>query len=500
MTAHSWQEIFPEFAAAFPPGTPVGPLVADDRQLKKDGLQNGPLPVFFAIRGTRMDGHDFISRAVANGARVIFGERDFFHPLEDSVTFLRTEDCRKLWAEAQRRWNGKPDEKLHLHGVTGTCGKTSTVFFLQQLLGPGCGRMSSVDVQFAGTSLPSSHTTPDAAEAYEILGRGLAGGCDHFALEMSSHALDQKRLWGIHLATAIFTNLSREHLDFHGSLEKYGDAKLALFDGRNGPLPERMILGCTDCHGRLLNQILREKNNVPITVGRDSGCQWQLVEWIPEETGARIRWRMGKNFQDWRVPLIGEFNGINLLLALAAAHFYRPLEDLFPKMATLTPPQGRMEPFPLANGACAFVDYAHKPRALAVALEALHLHFPGKKIAVIFGCGGNRDRGKRPQMARIAERLADFIVLTNDNPRDEDPEAIIREICAGFSTACHRKSLSREEAIHMGVEYVQGNGGILLVAGKGHETYQEMGGRRFPFDDGKILRQCGGSNGRYYGK
>ncbi|MDR3117036.1 MAG: UDP-N-acetylmuramoyl-L-alanyl-D-glutamate--2,6-diaminopimelate ligase [Puniceicoccales bacterium] len=489
-----WGEIFFDFPGHFPFSTPVAAPVDDDRRLgPRDGIG---LRVFFARRGVGDDGHRHIPSALARGVDALVVDADW--PGSAAVPTLRVADVREFWSLVWSRWHGNPDGRLAVHAVTGTNGKTTFVWALQHLLGPeSCGRLSTVDPcedPFGAGPVPP--TTPSAPAVHGALAAAVAAGKDHFALEISSHALDQKRLWGLRLASATFTNLGHDHLDYHGTVEEYFDAKCRLFDGRGGPVPEICSVGGTTPQGRRLRELLLAKKIPVQSFGTDDGCDWQLLQWKPDGDGMDLCLRAGGEIRALRLSLLGEWNALNLLAALAIAARHRPLDQLCERLRSFSPPPGRMERLCLPGGALALIDYAHTPDALRAALECLRRHFPRGRIILVFGCGGERDRQKRPAMAAVAEEFSDFSIVTNDNPRGESPDAIAAEICSGFCKNFHRTVLDRRAAIALGIRLARrlGRDGILLVAGKGHEHGMEMGGKIFPFQDRRCLED-GGAHG-----
>jgi UDP-N-acetylmuramoyl-L-alanyl-D-glutamate--2,6-diaminopimelate ligase len=484
MSDHRWSQIFPKFPGTVPADLPIFQLADHDRDFRPAGGSN-VAKVFFARRGVRHDGHHHIDAAIGNGANIVVGDRSKERELPAGASGLWVDDVQSVWVDAQRRWYGCPDERLRLHMVTGTNGKTLTVFALQHLLGDHCGRMGTVDMAYGKRIFPATATTPDAPDFYKFLHNASVAGCTHVALEITSHALAQRRLQGVAPATAIFTNLSHDHLDFHGTMEDYFDAKCSLFDGRAGPLPRYSAVNGDDPFGRRLIATLPDA----ITFGSAADCDWQLLSCEPIPSGIALRLRAFHRTYAATLPVLGRFNAMNILSALAIASLYEPVELLLDRLETFRPPPGRMERIPLPNGAIAIVDYAHSPNALEAALRAIRWHFPKRRSLLIFGCGGERDRTKRPIMAKIGENFADFVIVTDDNPRGEDPEAIAGEIYAGFRSLGHVKILDRTKAIALGVRLAVRWNAVLFVAGKGHESIQTVGSRSIPCNDREIVEK-----------
>jgi UDP-N-acetylmuramoyl-L-alanyl-D-glutamate--2,6-diaminopimelate ligase len=413
---------------------------------------------------------------------------DFSFP----VPLLPVENPRHYWSLVQsRQWRG-PDRSLALLAVTGTDGKTTCAFALQQLLGDGCGRITTVDRQLGGgrPPIPSRGTTPDAEETFALLAAAREGGCSHVALELTSQALQQGRLWGLSVAGAIFSNLSPEHLDYHGTLENYFDSKLRLFDGRNGPEPDISAVCVDDPWGRKLYHFLLRSGRRVLSYGSGPDCDFRLLRCRPDGDRIAVEIAAGKELFSANLATLGRFNALNLLGALALSSRYLPINVLRERLKSFRLPPGRLETVPLAGRARAFLDYAHTAGALRSALTALREHFPDRPLGVLFGCGGGRDREKRPAMAAVAEALADYVLVTSDNPRREEPEAICREICAGFSRpAAHHTVPDRREAIRRGLAWAVRSEGVLLIAGKGHETEQIIGDASIPFSDGDVVAE-----------
>ncbi|MDR2577080.1 MAG: UDP-N-acetylmuramoyl-L-alanyl-D-glutamate--2,6-diaminopimelate ligase [Puniceicoccales bacterium] len=496
--ANSWGRLFPEFSDKFPLHTPVAVLASHTQQLQRVPTETVGLRIFFAIRGFRFDGHDFLDEAVTFGADVLVVEEDFLGSVPTDKAIIPVKHVQRQWVKVQQRRFNSPDEKLRIHAVTGTDGKTTTVFALQQLLGKTCARMGTIDRQ-AGFDLLadiSTLTTADAADTYRFLQLACDSGCTDVAMEMSSHALVGERLFGLKIESAVFTNLTREHLDFHRTLPMYFDAKCRLFDGCGNHCVRHCAINEDDAWGKKLLKNLREAAKTSpsgqkiCAFGSDSDCDVQLLQRTPDEDGQLFQLRIGEKKFDARTRLLGHFNAMNLLGALAIASFFSNLDELLERLATVIAPPGRLERIPLSCGSTGFVDYAHTPNALQAALGALREHFPQRRIIVVFGCGGNRDRGKRPFMGRTAELLADEVIVTSDNPRDECPITICGEICGGFLGARPKIITDRAEAISLGVGLAKKNNSILLVAGKGHEQTQIIGDKKVPFYDASVMRTC----------
>jgi UDP-N-acetylmuramoyl-L-alanyl-D-glutamate--2,6-diaminopimelate ligase len=484
-------DIFPEFCHPSYSRRILGAVECrSDRFFGKDS--NGALNVFFAIPGPQHDGHDYVADALSRGADVAVVESSSAGRFPSGTALIAVENTRRLWSLTQSRLHRSPDQSLELFAATGTDGKTTCAFAVQHLLGESCGRTTTVDRQLKSgfQPEPTSATTANAEDFYAFLAKAAASGTAAVAMEMSSHALAQERLWGVSIGGALFTNLSREHCDFHGSVESYFDAKARLFDGRGGHYPKICAI-CGDGHwGRRMISVAKKTTAEVISYGCSANCRWRLVDWRANGAGclAKICCDSCAAVQ-LELNVIGRFNAINLLGAAALVAGRVQFDTLLGRMATFKTPPGRMEAVQIGANAVAFVDYAHTEAALRAALGALREHFPGKFIAVVFGCGGDRDVGKRRPMAAAVEELADFAIVTADNPRSEQVEKICGDICGGFKKSNHGVIVDRRAAIGEGVSMAVARNGVVLVAGKGHEKEQIIGDEVIPFDDAAIISE-----------
>jgi UDP-N-acetylmuramoyl-L-alanyl-D-glutamate--2,6-diaminopimelate ligase len=448
--------------------------VADDSR----GVRPGYL--FCAVRGTQRDGHEFLQEAASRGAAAAVVSR----PCEASIPFLVVSDDRAAVATIASAWYGDPARSFRLIGVTGTNGKTTTVSLIRHLLNRGgdVGSVGTVGVMDgAGAVGESELTTPGPLALHRSLATLKERGVCTVVMEASSHALDQKRLEGLRYRVAVLTNLSHDHLDYHGDLVRYREAKLKLVsllaeDGEivaNADDPAWKSLGAT--HGQRV-----------VWYGRNSSASVRAVEIRCDDRGSRFTLILGGERVRVQLPLLGEFNVDNALAASAAAWVMGlSAWEIGERLAGAPQVPGRMEQ--LASGQFSVLrDYAHTPDALERALQALRPLARGRLI-VLFGCGGDRDRRKRPVMGRIAARLADLVIVTSDNPRTEDPERIIDEIESGMEGVDHLRITDRREAIARAVALLE-PGDCLLLAGKGHETYQVVGTERISMDETEIVR------------
>ena len=441
--------------------------------------------LFIALRGTQADGHRFIPSAIEAGSRAIVLET-LPEELQEGVAYIVVPSSSEVLGLLSSALHGHPSRQLTVVGVTGTNGKTTIatlLFRLFRALGYRCGLLSTVCNYIEDEAISATHTTPSAPELQALLGRMRDAGCTHVFMEVSSHALAQHRVAGLHFRGGIFTNLTRDHLDYHGSVQEYLRAKKSFFDGLG---KEAFALtNVDDKNGLVMLQNTRaEKYSYALRSSADYRAE--ILEQYPYGTQIRIGGR------EVLVRLVGEFNIYNLLAVYGAALLLGlAKEDVLIQLSQLTAVDGRFQSFiSEKRGYIAIVDYAHTPDALANVLETIQ-ELKGRKAEVIcvVGCGGDRDRGKRPIMAQEAARRSDRVILTSDNPRSEDPQAIIAEMKAGLSPEDLSRTLSitdRAEAIRTATMLAKA-GDIILIAGKGHETYQEIAGVRHHFDDREIL-------------
>ena len=441
--------------------------------------------LFVALRGTQADGHRFIPSAIEAGSRAIVLET-LPEELQEGVAYIVVPSSSEVLGLLSSALHGHPSRQLTVVGVTGTNGKTTIatlLFRLFRALGYRCGLLSTVCNYIEDEAISATHTTPSAPELQELLGRMRDAGCTHVFMEVSSHALAQHRVAGLHFRGGIFTNLTRDHLDYHGSVQEYLRAKKSFFDGLG---KEAFALtNVDDKNGLVMLQNTRaEKYSYALRSSADYRAE--ILEQYPYGTQVCIDGR------EVLVRLVGEFNIYNLLAVYGAALLLGVAkEDVLIQLSQLTAVDGRFQSFiSEKRGYIAIVDYAHTPDALANVLETIQ-ELKGRKAEVIcvVGCGGDRDRGKRPIMAQEAARRSDRVILTSDNPRSEDPQAIIAEMKAGLSPEDLSRTLSitdRAEAIRTATMLAKA-GDIILIAGKGHETYQEIAGVRHHFDDREIL-------------
>ncbi len=450
-----------------------------------DSRKVKPGHLFVAIKGTQTDGHAYIAKAVELGAAAILCEKKP-DDAPENVTFVTVSSTEDAVGKVATLFYGDPSRKLKLVGVTGTNGKTTIATLLYNMfrkLGYKCGLLSTVCNYIEDEAIPADHTTPDPIELNALLARMVEAGCDYAFMECSSHAIDQKRIGGLRFVGGIFTNLTRDHLDYHKTFENYRNAKKAFFDGL--PKEAFAITNADDKNGMVMVQ--NTKATVKTYSTRSmADFKAKIIECHFEGMYLEIDGR------EVGVQFIGKFNVSNLLAVYGAAVMLgQKPEDILLVMSTLHSVSGRLEPLRSPSGYTAIVDYAHTPDALENVLNAIHEVLDGKgKVITVCGAGGNRDKGKRPLMAQEAVKQSDRVIITSDNPRFEEPQDIINDMLAGLNAQQMRKVVSiadRKEAIRTACMMAQ-KGDVILVAGKGHEDYQEIKGVKHHFDDKEVIR------------
>ena len=467
-----------------------GSLDTEITGLAYDSRKVGPGIAFVALRGTSADGHTFIPKAIALGASAIIAEQA---PADDvSVPWVHVRHSRIALAQAAAALHGHPAKSLTIAGVTGTNGKTTTAFLMHHLFNTAQKRSGLLGTVFYdlgnGGRLPATHTTPESLEIQGLLATMRDNGCRACAMEVSSHALDQDRVFGLPFAAAVFTNLTQDHLDYHGTMEKYFEAKVRLFDITAESSPRSaLIINGDDAWGRKLVERFQHTGRVT-RFGFGVHNEFRAINVRYDLTGTTFELEAkGRSFLV-RSPFIGDFNVYNALGALAAAHGVGlNLREAVKSLQNAPQVPGRMERVSENSRFQVFVDYAHTPDGLENALRTARALRP-RRLITVFGCGGDRDRTKRPKMAAAAEAGSDICVLTSDNPRTEDPEQILNDAKAGFARPQkHAIIADRREAIRAALENAW-EGDLVLIAGKGHEDYQDIQGKKHPFDDRKIAR------------
>ena len=442
--------------------------------------------LFVAIPGTVTDGHKFIPKAIELGATAVLCEK-LPEEQDPKVTFVQVASTESCVGEVATQFYGDPSRKLKLVGVTGTNGKTTIATLLYNMFrkfGHKCGLLSTVCNYIEDEAIPADHTTPDPIELNRLLAQMVDAGCEYAFMECSSHAIAQKRIGGLKFAGGLFTNLTRDHLDYHKTFENYRDAKKAFFDGLEKDA--FAITNADDKNGMVMVQNC--KANVKTYSTRTmADFKAKIIECHFEGMYLDI------NGKEVGVQFIGKFNVSNLLAVYGAAVMLgKKPEDILLIMSTLKSVNGRLEPINSPEGYTAIVDYAHTPDALENVLNAIHEVLNGKgKVITVCGAGGNRDKGKRPIMAQEAVKQSDKVIITSDNPRFEEPQDIINDMLAGLDQKQMKKVVSivdRREAIRTACMLAE-KGDVILIAGKGHEDYQEIKGVKHHFDDKEVVKE-----------
>lgn len=451
----------------------------DSRKVEKGHL-------FVAIKGTQTDGHHFIPKALELGAVAVLCE-DVPEKHLQGVTYVQVDSTEEVVGAVATVFYGEPSLKLKLVGVTGTNGKTTIATLLYNMFrkfGHKCGLLSTVCNYIEEKAIPADHTTPDPIELNRLLHLMVEAGCEYAFMECSSHAIAQKRIGGLRFAGGLFTNLTRDHLDYHKTFENYRDAKKAFFDAL--PKDAFAITNVDDKNGNVMVQNTKAQVKTYST-RMMADFRARIVECHFEGMYLDI------NGREVGVQFIGKFNVSNLLAVYGAAIMLgKSPEDILIVLSTLKSVAGRLEPIRSQEGVTAVVDYAHTPDALENVLNAIHEVLEGKqgKVITVCGAGGNRDKGKRPLMAQEAVKQSDRVIITSDNPRNEEPQDIINDMLAGLTPQQMKKVVSivdRREAIRTACMMAT-RGDVVLIAGKGHEDYQEIKGVKHHFDDREVVR------------
>jgi UDP-N-acetylmuramoyl-L-alanyl-D-glutamate--2,6-diaminopimelate ligase len=493
----TWHDLIAEVTAVGSAGAsnvPIAGIEYDSRRVR-------PGSVFVAMKGGTTDGNRFVDKAIAAGALGIICDSaqtfDHLAVYQAGLPALEVEHGRRALAEASAAFFGHPERALAATGITGTNGKTTTAFLIESLL--NAARRSTVligtiECHIAGEVHPSVHTTPESRDLFELMAEGAARGATELVTEVSSHALDQGRAFGINFDVAVFTNLTRDHLDYHRTMDNYFAAKRLLFDGTKYPAPRVAVINACDPHAEELAAATR-KAGAEIRsygIGGIGAGDWRAARHTLTPSGATIDLETPAGTARVLSRLAGEVNILNLLAAITAAHArgvsFDTLVDAIPH---LQPVPGRFQPVDAGQPFTVIVDYAHTDDALRN-LTALARRITGansKRVITLFGCGGDRDRTKRPKMGEAAGRGSDFVVATSDNPRSEDPLAILAEVEPGLRATGIKYIIEpdRAVAIRLALE-TAGPGDVVLLAGKGHEKEQILADRTTPFDDAEIAR------------
>lgn len=458
---------------------PVNAVASDSRNVTKGSL-------FVAVKGTQVDGSMFIQKAVELGAVAVVCE-DFPEELNEKVTYVRVKNGAVALGFVASNFYDNPSEQLKLVGVTGTNGKTTTVTLLHNLmenLGYKTGLLSTIQNMIHQTVIPSTHTTPDAISLNKLLAEMVAEGCDFAFMEVSSHAIHQNRIAGLQFAGAVFTNLTHDHLDYHKTFKEYLNAKKKFFDDL--PSGSFALVNVDDKNGKVMLQNTRAQK-YSYALKNMADFKAKVLE---SSFGSMM---VDIDGHELTSLLVGEFNAYNLLAVYATALLLKQnAGEVLLQLSTLKGAEGRFELVRSKNNITAIIDYAHTPDALENVLKTIqNIRTGNEQLITVVGAGGNRDKEKRPKMAKIASLLSTKVILTSDNPRNENPQTIIDDMKQGIDIAKKRFMLAivnREEAIRTAVMLAH-PGDILLIAGKGHETYQEINGVKHPFDDKKVITE-----------
>lgn len=457
----------------------IGSICFDSRESKQDCL-------FIAVQGLTVDGHEYIGKAIASGASAIVCEK-LPESLLDDVTYVQTADSAEALGVLASNFFGNPSDRLHLVGITGTNGKTTSATLLFQLfrkLGYNVGLLSTVENRVNDKILPARFTTPDAIQLNELLKEMADSGCTHCFMEVSSHALIQKRTKGVNFKGAVFTNITHDHLDYHKTFDEYIKAKKILFDelGKEA----FALVNVDDKRGNVMLQNTKASKK---TYGFKFMANYKSR--IINNTLQGLELDID-NKNVW-FRLVGDFNAYNLLACYGVAiELEEDADEVLTALSELRSAKGRFDLVDNPSGIIAIVDYAHTPDALENVLKTIEGFRTGnEQVITVVGCGGDRDKAKRPLMASIATKYSNKVILTSDNPRTEDPLAILKDMEEGVSKSNYKKTTTiadRKEAIKMAVS-IANKEDIILVAGKGHEDYQEIDGVRHPFDDKQVLTE-----------
>ena len=460
--------------------------------IRSDSRQVRPGALFVAVPGEQVDGVLYIEDALKRGASVIAGESE--RVLSGTHTGIQLRDAREGLACLAAVFHGHPSRRMQVVGVTGTNGKTTISFMVRDILRSAerePGMISTVEYEIGARSIPAVRTTPDAVALQSMLAQMLEAGCRSAVIEVSSHALVQKRADSVEFDVGVFTNLTRDHLDYHHTMEDYFEAKALLFRHlEHGDKAATAVVNLDDPWGQKLSTMVSAGTQELITYGVHSAADVHADDMVLTQTGSVCRVSTPWGAGEMALRLRGAFNVSNALAAVAACGALGvDLHLMLRSVSKIERIPGRLEEVPTGHGFQVFVDYAHTDDALEHVLTTLRPITPGR-LLLVFGCGGNRDPSKRPVMASVADRLADYTILTSDNPRKEDPSTIITQVSHGFSSADRYEAVADRRAAIDAVMAMVDPGDVVLIAGKGHETFQELANRTVPFDDRQVVREA----------
>ena len=487
-----WQELIAEITAIGSSGSSSQPIAG----IEYDSRRVRPGSVFVAMKGGTTDGNRYVDKAIAAGALGIITDspQTFDHLVvyKSEIPIVEVEHGRRALAEASAAFFGHPERKLTATGITGTNGKTTTAFLAEALLNAAARKtvlIGTIEYHVAGRVRPSLHTTPESRDLFELMAEGANGGATELVTEVSSHGLDQGRAAGIPFDVAVFTNLTRDHLDYHVTMEKYFAAKRLLFDGTVYPAPRVAVLNAHDERTPDLIEAARSAGSEVRTYGVGIG-DFRAASHKLTPGGASIYLETPAGSAQLTSHLAGDVNVLNLLAAFSAAHARGVgFSELVAAVPQLKPVPGRFQPVDAGQLFTVIVDYAHTDDALRnlTALARQLVEKSNGRIITLFGCGGDRDRTKRPKMGYVAGEGSDLVVATSDNPRSEDPRAILAEIEPALKATGVRFTIEpdRATAIHLALQSAQPED-VVLIAGKGHEKEQILANRTIPFDDSEV--------------
>ena len=488
----NWNDLISEVSSVDSAGSSPAPITG----VEYDSRRVRPGAVFVAMKGGSTDGNRFVEKALAAGALGIVTDfaQTFDHltVYQPGLPILLVEHGRRALAQASAAFFGHPERSLAATGITGTNGKTTTAFLTESLLSSAARSsvlIGTIEYHVAGETRPSIHTTPESRDLFELMVEGVARGAGELITEVSSHALDQGRMIGIPFDVAVFTNLTRDHLDYHQTMERYFAAKRLLFDGTVYPPPRVAVINAHDPRAEELAAAARAAGAEIRTYGIGIG-EWRASNYTLTPSGATLQLETPAGSACLSSPLAGEVNIFNLLAAFTAAHARGiSFSHLAGAVPTLKPVPGRFQPVDAGQPFTVIIDYAHTDDALRnlTALARQITAASGSRVITLFGCGGDRDRTKRPKMGQAAGEGSDFVVATSDNPRSEDPASILAEIEPGLQStgAAYTVEVDRASAIRLALEAAKPRD-VVLIAGKGHEKEQILADRIIPFDDAKV--------------
>jgi UDP-N-acetylmuramoyl-L-alanyl-D-glutamate--2,6-diaminopimelate ligase len=487
-----WKDLIDEVTAVGVGGYSEQPVTG----VEYDSRRVRPGAVFVAMKGGSTDGNRYVEKAIAAGALGIITDSapmfDHLLVFEPGLPVLEVEHGRRALAQASAAFFGHPERKLAATGITGTNGKTTTAFLIEALLNAAARKtvlVGTIENHVAGEVRPSVHTSPESRDLFELMAEGAGRGATELVTEVSSHALDQGRTAGVNFDVAVFTNLTRDHLDYHQTLENYFAAKRLLFDGTAYPAPRVAAINARDPRAEELAAAARKAGAEVQTFGIDKG-DWNAASYVLTPSGAELELVAPAGTAKVTSRLAGEVNILNLLAALAAAHARGvPFDELIESIPRLKPVPGRFQPVDAGQPFTVIVDYAHTDDALynLTKLARQMTAQTGGRVITLFGCGGDRDRTKRPKMGLAAGRGSDLVVATSDNPRSEEPAAILAEVEPGLKASGVKYTIEPDRATAIGLALKSAKAGdVVLLAGKGHEKEQILASGAVSFDDAEV--------------